>query len=155
MSRISQHQESRGSCVTDKTLKVFDFVEDIPQMLGGRIKSPFISFPTKDPSGDKDDQPPVFYLAIGHQSEDLKHLIPRLGPPGLQGQHTSSVKYTNQKQRLLIYSTCKRSYGFLLIRSSEFGLRTQHVCTEHRLWYRVCQSEIPWPKAEVIIVEVI
>ena len=32
-----------------------------------------------------DDQPPVFYLAIRQQSEDLKHLIPRTGPPGLQG----------------------------------------------------------------------
>ena len=29
----------------DKSLRVLDFVEDIPLLLLGRIKSPFISFP--------------------------------------------------------------------------------------------------------------
>ena len=32
-----------------------------------------------------DNQLPVIYLAIRHLSEDLKHLIPRNGPPVLQG----------------------------------------------------------------------
>ena len=32
-----------------------------------------------------DDQPPVFYLAVRQRSEDLKHLIPRPGPPELHG----------------------------------------------------------------------
>ena len=33
------------------------------------------------------NQPPVFYLAIRQRSEDPKHLIPRPGMPGIQGQH--------------------------------------------------------------------
>ena len=35
------------------------------------------------------DQPPSFYLVIRLWSEDLKHLFPMPGPPGLQGWHKS------------------------------------------------------------------
>ena len=34
-----------------------------------------------------DNQTPVFYLAIGQKSKDLKYLIPRTGSLGLQGKH--------------------------------------------------------------------
>ena len=50
-----------------------------------------------------DNQPPVFYLAIGQLSEDLKHLIPGAGTTEIQGQHISIIKnqdlYCSEERR--------------------------------------------------------
>ena len=58
-----------------------------------------------------DNQTLVFYLAIRQWSEDLKHLNPRTGSPGLKGKH----KYAILLKEYCLYRRGSKHHGLLRV----------------------------------------